>query len=604
MDRRTTFALLLCLLVFAGFTALQMRFAPKPEPKPPGSTMQSVPAPESAGNTPAAPPPAASAPATSSGSTSLAPSSAPATPAVEEREIVIETPLYRATFSNIGARLRNVELKRYAAAWGETRYVENPGKRPRHGQDVPAGDRVELRGEPLFAMDLAAGAAMQSLARVPFAVVESTDASGAVAALQFVARDSSGLEVRQTWRVRPDTYLFDLEVAVSGAPAGTTDWLLSTRSWPLVNEGSFDQDSRSIRAIDLAANNLHREGAQGLIGKNEKVHQGPVRWAGVQSHYFLGLVTPIGAEGRAAIARGASHIPTGEELARGPRKAKPTQPIAEATLVLPAPAAGMQRFAVYFGPADYFSLAKLSGAGKLGSLQLEKAVDLGMTWMLPFSYPLLQLLRLLDSWVHNFGIAILLLATIVRLVLHPLNMSSMKSMRAMQKLQPEMERLKEKYKNKPEAMNAAIMALYKENKVNPAGGCLPMLLQMPLFFALYAVLFNAIDLRHAPFVAWIHDLSAPDHVGSIAGFPIRVLPLIMTATGFIQQKLTPTPPQQAMTMYLMNFFMLFVFYELPSGLVFYWTVMNLYTALQQWLAIRGDVGVVVPAGAGSGRGKH
>jgi YidC/Oxa1 family membrane protein insertase len=259
---------------------------------------------------------------------------------------------------------------------------------------------------------------------------------------------------------------------------------------------------------------------------------------------------------------------------------------------------------VYFGPADYFSLAKLSGAGKLGSLQLEKAVDLGMNWLLPFSYPLLQLLRLIDSWVRNFGVAIFLLATLVRLVLHPLNMSSMKSMRAMQKLQPEMERLKEKYKNKPEAMNAAIMALYKENKVNPAGGCLPMLLQMPLFFALYAVLFNAIDLRQAPFVAWIHDLSAPDHVGSIAGFPVRVLPLIMAVTGFIQQRMTPTPPQQATTMYLMNFFMLFIFYGLPSGLVFYWTVMNLYTAIQQWLAMRGDDGVVVPAGAGSGRGKH
>jgi YidC/Oxa1 family membrane protein insertase len=131
-----------------------------------------------------------------------------------------------------------------------------------------------------------------------------------------------------------------------------------------------------------------------------------------------------------------------------------------------------------------------------------------------------------------------------------------------------------------------------------------MVLQMPLFFALYAVLFNAIDLRQAPFVAWIHDLSAPDHVATIYGFPLRVLPLIMAGTGFIQQRLTPTPPQQATTMYLMNFFMLFIFYGLPSGLVFYWTVMNLYTALQQWLAMRGEVGVVVPAATGSVRGKH
>ena len=600
MDRRTTFALLLCLLVFAAFTAMQMRFAPKPVPKPAESTTAPAPGTASSPATPAAPAPSAGAPAVQPGSASLA----PATPAVAEREVVLETPLYRATFSNIGARLQNLELKRYSAAWGATRFAENPGKRPKHGHEVPAGDRVELRGSPAFAMDLGTNAGLRSLANVPFAVVESTDASGAVSSLQFVARDSAGLEVRQTWRVRPDTYLFDVDVAVTGAPAGTTDWLFTTRSWPLLNEDNLDQESRSMRSIGLVAKNLHRDGAQGLIGKSDKVREGPVRWAGVQSHYFLALVSPVGAEGHAAIMRGASYTPTAEEFARLPKGAKPTQPVAEATLAMVAPAAGSQRFAVYFGPADYFSLAKLSGAGKLGSLQLEKAVDLGMNWLLPFSYPLLQLLRLLDSWVHNFGVAILLLATVVRLALHPLNMSSMKSMRAMQKLQPEMERIKERYKNKPEEMNKQVMALYKDNKVNPAGGCLPMVLQMPLFFALYAVLFNAIDLRQAPFFAWIHDLSAPDHVATIYGLPIRVLPLIMAGTGFIQQRLTPTPPQQATTMYLMNFFMLFIFYGLPSGLVFYWTVMNLYTALQQWLALRGDDGVVVPAAAGSGRGKH
>ena len=529
---------------------------------------------------------------------------APATPAVAEREFVLETPLYRATFSNIGARLQNVELKRYSAAWGASRFAEFPGKRPKRGPRGPGGDRVELRGTPAFAMDLGSNAGLRSLStcRSPCGREHGRLRGCALTAVR--GADSAGLEVRQTRRVRPDSYLFDVDVSVTGAPAGTTDWLFTTRSWPLLNEDNLTQESRSMRSIGLVANSLHRDAAPGLIGKNDKVREGAVRWAGVQSHYFLALVSPIGADGHATISRGASYSPTAEEFERLPKGSKPTQPVAEATLAMTAPAAGSQRIAVYFGPADYFSLAKLSGAGKLGSLQLEKAVDLGMNWLLPFSYPLLQLLRLIDSWVHNFGVAILLLATVVRLALHPLNMSSMKSMRAMQKLQPEMERLKERYKNKPEEMNKAVMALYKDNKVNPAGGCLPMVLQMPLFFALYAVLFNAIDLRQAPFVAWIHDLSAPDHVATIYGLPIRVLPLIMAGTGFVQQRLTPTPPQQATTMYLMNFFMLFIFYGLPSGLVFYWTVMNLYTALQQWLAMRGEVGVVVPAATGSVRGKH
>jgi YidC/Oxa1 family membrane protein insertase len=597
MDRRTTFALILCLAVFALFTALQSRYAPKPSPRavrgPAVDSLAAGAPPESA----AAPAPvAAVAPGATNAPARPAAIAASPTPSVPRSEHVIETPLYRATFSNIGARLEHVELKRYAAAWGRSRYAENPGRRPKRGHDVPEGDRVAFRGAPSFAFDLVEGGARRSLADTPFAVEESTDASGAVAALTFTARDSNGMAIRQTWRARPGDHLLELEVSVAGAPPAVRDWSLTARSWPLMNESNLDQESRSVRAISLVGGNLHRDGAQGLIGKSEKLREGAVRWAGVQSHYFLGVVTPLGAEGRLAVGRGVSYTATAAELALLPPNSKPSQPIAEGSLVLAAPASGSQRFGVYFGPADYFSLAKISGAGKAGSLQLEKAVDLGMTWMLPFSYPLLQLLRLFDSWVRNFGIAILLLATLVRIVLHPLNMSSMKSMRALQKLQPEMERVREKYKNKPEAMNAAIMALYKENKVNPAGGCLPMLLQMPLFFALYAVLFNAIDLRQAPFVGFIHDLSSPDHLFSVAGVPIRLLPIIMTGTGFLQQKLTPTPPQQATTMYLMNLFMLFIFYGLPSGLVFYWTVMNLYTALQQWLAMRGDDKVVVVAG--------
>ena len=602
MDRRTTIALALCLLIFALFTVLQTRYAPKPKPQPPvagapgtaGTPGATTPLQPATGTTPAP----TGTPATA------APALAPATTSsLPEQLVVLETPLYRATFSNIGARLRSFELKRYAAAWGESRFAEHPGKRPKRGHEVAAGDRVELAGSPSFAFDLGAGPALRSLGAAAFAVAESTDAAGTTVAVTFSARDSAGMEVRETWRTRPDAYLLDLDVAVAGASSSIQEWSLTTRSWPLLSEANPDQEMRVVRSIGLLGKDLHRDGAQGLIGKEEKRRDGAAMWAGVQSHYFLGIVAPVGVQGRATISSGSAHQLTPDELLRLPKGVKSPQPIAEGTLVTSVPSSGTQRFAVYFGPADYFSIAKLSGAGRPGSLQLERAVDLGASWLLPFSYPLLQLLRLLESWVRNWGVAIFLLATLVRLVLHPLNMSSMKSMRAMQRLQPEMERLREKYKNKPEAMNAAIMALYKENKVNPAGGCLPMVLQMPLFFALYAVLSSAIDLRQAPFVAWIHDLSAPDHLFSVAGFSVHLLPIIMAGTGFLQQRLTPTPTQQQSTMYLMNLFMLFVFYGLPSGLVFYWTVMNLYTSLQQWLAIRGDDGVVVPVGTGSARAK-
>jgi YidC/Oxa1 family membrane protein insertase len=198
-------------------------------------------------------------------------------------------------------------------------------------------------------------------------------------------------------------------------------------------------------------------------------------------------------------------------------------------------------------------------------------------------------------FVKNYGVAILALATLVRLVLHPLNMTSMKSMRAMQKLQPEIERIREKYKSDPNTMNTAVMALYRENKVNPAGGCAPMLLQMPIFFALYSVLFNAIELRQAPFVGWIQDLSAPDHLVTVAGLPIRLLPILMLGSGLLQQKLAPSDPRQAPTMYMMNVVMLVFFYNLPSGLVLYWTVMNVLTAIQQWLVLRDGQAVTSSA---------
>jgi YidC/Oxa1 family membrane protein insertase len=596
MDRRTTLALVLCMLVFAVFTALQGRFAPKPKP---AATADS-----SAVAAPATPAPAApTTPVAAPAGGALA--SAAPTSAVTPRTFVLETPLYRATFSNIGARLQSVELKRFAAAWGASRYGANPKARPKRGNEVPEGDRVVLgggSGNPAFAFDLGSGTDLGPLASMGFAVEESTSVDGSVVALTFTARDSAGNLVRQTWRSEPDSYRLFLDVAASGPTTAGKDWTLTARSWPLLSESDPTADMRSVRAVSLVDGKLHRDGAQGMVNKSDKTRDGSVRWAGVQTHYFMGIVSAIGADGRRAVARGQQAGVTPEQAALLPANAKKTQPVAEGALVMSAPASGSQRFAVYFGPSDYFGLAKVSGAGRRGSLQLEKAVDLGMSWIVPFSYPMLVMLRWLDGLVRNFGLAIFLLATVVRLVLHPLNMSSMKSMRAMTRLQPEMDRIREKFKNKPEAMNAAIMALYKENKVNPAGGCLPMLLQMPLFFALYAVLFNAIELRQAPFFGWIHDLAAPDQLLVVAGMPLNVLPLIMTATGFLQQKLTPTPSQQASTMYLMNFFMLFIFYGLPSGLVFYWTVMNLYTALQQWLVMRGDDGVVVPAGTGSARG--
>ncbi len=500
---------------------------------------------------------------------------------VIERTHAIQTPLYRATFSSRGARLIAFELLNYSSA--------GSAGRARDGVAEPGASNVVLAGGPSFALDLGSGSGLQSLADVAYAVEESTDAAGAVRRLSFVAEDGGGFRIRQTWRVRPDDYALDVEVEIRGVPDGlrVSDYTLTSRSWPLITEANQQADETALKAASLVGTNIHREHPNALQ-KGPKTFDGNAAWAAVQSRYFLGGVALLEGEGRGVVAASEKRALTPAELARLAPNAKHEQHVVSSGLVvsLPRGEQPVNRFLVYFGPSEYFRLAALG-------VRLERAVDMGWNWILPFSKALLQVLNWLFGLVRNYGLAIVLLATLVRVVLHPLNLVSMKSMRAMQKLQPEMERIKEKYKSDPQALNQATMALYKEHKVNPAAGCLPMLLQMPLFLALYQVLFNAIELRRAPFVAWMQDLSAPDLAISVAEFPIRILPILMAGSGLLQQMVTPTDPRQRTTMYMMNVVMLVFFYNLPSGLVLYWTVMNLLTALQQWMVLRQDGGPVV-----------
>jgi YidC/Oxa1 family membrane protein insertase len=499
-----------------------------------------------------------------------------------ERLIAVETPLYRATFSNRGARLVAVELKHYTAAHAGSADKSAGLTRPRIPGDVPSAERVVLAGGPTLGLDLGAESSLRSLADVVYATAESVDASGATRAVTFTMRDQSGLTVRQTYRVHPDDYVLDYETAITGVPAGWRigNYSLTLRSWPLVNEHQLQDEERSLKASSLVGTSLHRVPAVQAL-KGAKRFDGNVQWAGVQTRYFSAIAAVTRGSAQAVIASGDQRPVNADMLERLPKGAPAELPVAVTTLVMSVPSEldPVNRFTLYLGPNEYVRLSKL-GSG------LDRVVDLGWNWIHPFSQMLLRILVWLHSLVGNYGLAIVLLATLVRVLLHPLNMMSMRSMRAMQKIQPEVERLRKKYESDPQTMNTAIMALYKENNVNPAGGCLPMLVQMPLFFALYAVLYNSIELRMAPFFAWISDLSAPDLFMKIAGFPIHLLPVIMGLTGVLTQRLTPTDPKQLPTMYMMNVMMLVFFYNLPSGLVLYWTVMNLLTAAQQWMVLR------------------
>jgi YidC/Oxa1 family membrane protein insertase len=226
------------------------------------------------------------------------------------------------------------------------------------------------------------------------------------------------------------------------------------------------------------------------------------------------------------------------------------------------------------GPKEYDLLISL----KTG---LEESIEFG--WFSFLAKPLLVVLNFFQRYLNNYGIAIVLITVIIKVIFYPLSTYSMKSMKEMQKIQPQMAALKGKYKNDKEKQNREMMDLYKRHKINPLSGCLPMVLQIPVFIALYEVLYVAIELRHTPLFLWITDLSAKD--------PYYVTPVIMGVTMFIQQKMTPTTidPTQAKMMLLMPVIFTFMFLSFPSGLVIYWLINNVLSIAQQYYIQRSAV---------------
>lgn len=222
---------------------------------------------------------------------------------------------------------------------------------------------------------------------------------------------------------------------------------------------------------------------------------------------------------------------------------------------------------LYAGPQDQEKLKTLAHG-------LEHVVDYG--WLTVLAYPLFLFLSWLHSMVHNWGVAIILLTVTVKMAFYPLSAASYKSMANMRKLAPRLQHLKERYGDDRQKLHEAMMKVYQEEKINPLGGCLPMVVQIPVFIALYWALMSAVELRQAPFALWIHDLSEPD--------PYYVLPLVMAATMFIQQRLSPKPPDpmQAKVMMFMPIAFSVMFFFFPSGLVLYWLVNNVLSILQQW----------------------
>ncbi|HNS81373.1 MAG TPA: membrane protein insertase YidC [Kiritimatiellia bacterium] len=311
----------------------------------------------------------------------------------------------------------------------------------------------------------------------------------------------------------------------------------------------------------------------------------PVDWVAVKNKYFVQILAPEGgAEGFTLYARRELDPREIENPSFAPRM----QPLKEAGALIHLPevvvaAGGEFRRAIsgYIGPKKYDELA---GRG----MDQVEVMEFGM-WA-PVGKLLLKIMNSIHRrlWPHNYGLAIILLTIIIRVVFWPITHKSTESMKKMSEIQPQVALIREKYKDNPQKMQQATMALYKENKVNPVGGCLPMLIQIPVFIALFVVLRSAIELRFASFL-WIRDLSQAENLlAGVLPIPLNILPLVMAATMWLQQKMTPQAgdPQQQKVMAFMPVMMLFLFYKMASGLVLYWTTNQCLMILQQFMMKR------------------
>ncbi len=308
----------------------------------------------------------------------------------------------------------------------------------------------------------------------------------------------------------------------------------------------------------------------------------PVDWVSAKNKYFAQIVTPEdGSDG--AVIHATRDVSAREKS--DPDFAPKMTPIEEvsasllngATIVPARQSLTPRHLEYYVGPMKYDVLHKMS-------LHRVDVMELGM-WR-PIGKVLLVVMNFIHDhlWPHNYGLAIILLTIIVRMVFWPITHKSTESMKRMAEVQPLVTEIRAKHKDNPQKMQQEIMALYKERKINPLGGCLPMLIQIPIFIALFMVLRSAIELRFASFL-WIKDLSEPENLFAGAlGFPLNILPILMALTMFFQQKLTPTagdPAQAKMMRVMMPGMMLFFLYNYASGLALYWTTQNLLMIIQQ-----------------------
>jgi YidC/Oxa1 family membrane protein insertase len=545
MERRVLLAIFLCFLVIYLWQALFVKPAPKPATQAASTTAAAGAAGQTknagAGSTPAQPP--AAAPEVSPGATALVSEGS-------ERDVRVETNDVIAVFTNRGARLKSWQLKKYMDSEGK------PVELVEH--DLPPGNPLP------FSLRAPDATQTNTLNGAIYAVKQSDgDSTSSATDLSFEYSDSAGLRATKQFHFDPSSYLMTFQdaVTVNGRAINPAiEW------GPGMGE-RVDTDAKlrsrfgyTPRALFSANGKEQRLYASTIV--KTPTYDETFAYAGIDVHYFMSVAYQ---PGKVQVTYTPLTIP-----AQG-TGATATQRDFMGYQVVPAPGKPVK---FYIGPKDFDTLAAIDP-------NFTSAIDFGMFSIIVV--PLLRSLKWIYGYVHNYGWSIILLTVIINLIILPLRHKSVVAMRKMQEIQPETKAIQDRYAKLKATdpakakMNQELMELYKQRGVNPAGGCIPMLLPWPLLVAFYSLLTTAIELRGAPFTLWIHDLTAPD--------PYYVFPVLMGVSQLWQQWMMPAAgadPTQRKMMMIMPLVFMFLFISYPSGMAVYFLMTNVWAIGQQY----------------------
>jgi YidC/Oxa1 family membrane protein insertase len=582
MDRQAWIAITLCVI---GFVALQVYNAKHAPPPPVRAAVSPTPTAAASNQSTAT---ASQAPSVSPVPGAIpTPSPVPSIPAFVEKSETLRNADVELRLTNRGAGISEAVLLNHAVENGQRVVLNTPDL-------TPIGAIVEQPAAP---------------ALPEFAVVRGDDGT-----VQFERKTPEGVNVRKKFFFPPtsekkDNFVAEMDVDFRNdgeQPYNNAGYFVALGATRPLHPKDMPSYTRLAWCVEGKAKGTDVSwfGAQNypLVGVQKRAAQpifqekaNDVEWAGMTNQFFTTLITPLNAKALEVWARPFEIKQAEGAFLRG----------MEGAMGMPGfqlqPGQGASvRFQLYTGPKLY---------GRLAKLEHDEAeiMNFGM-WKL-VSQALLNFMNFLYSIFGNYAVAIVVLTAVVKGVLWPLQNKANKSMRRMSALAPKMQGLKEKYKDDPTRMNQEVMKLYKEHGVNPVGGCLPMMIQIPIFFGLFSMLGQAAELRNASFL-WVHDLSQPDTVAHIPslGWPINILPLIMGATNIWLMRMTPKTGDstQQRVMMFMPLIFLFFCYNFAAALALYYTTQNLFTILQLYQNRKQPLPVlekVAPAGKKSRKGR-